>query len=282
MLSALAEPRSVLSEKHIRNSVPMKTWEELLEAFKKLVDEAVGDKKGDEAKTARAESYAKLPREVRQHFNDAGRAAAEGPLNQEVTDLKEENEKLTTQAETAESRVQELEKDPEGATKREAELKEENESLTTQLADEKAGRKTDTESHKAENEKASLEGMIKDLIATGSKRFDSAWFELEVRKAQDENRIRVVDGKIQIIAKGLKTPIAEETTEGLITAFIDEVATDAPDTRVLSDTDNGAGTDGKGGSGNGIVDQARKAAERLKADPAAIDKEIEERLSSLG
>ena len=261
----------------------MKTWEELLEAFTKLVSDAVGDKKGKEAKAAKAEAYAKLPREVRQYFNDAGRASAEGPLNQEITDLKEEVEKLTTKAETAESRVQELEKDPEGATKRENELKEENESLTEQLADEKAGRKTEKETRDKEKETAKLDGTIDKLIKVGSERFDDPWFELEVRNAQKEGRFRIVDGKVQIIAKGLKTPIAEETEDGLIAAFIDEVAPDAPDERVKSDTDAGGGSGGgSGSSGNALVDQARKAAEALKPNTEGAKAEYDSRMGALG
>ena len=267
-------------------------WKEILAALKAKIDEAIGDKTGDDRKSAiRKVLTDNLPNEYVQPIYDSGHGAATGTLQQEITTLRSEKKDLESRLARSETRVKELERGPADTDKRIAELQTQVSQLTEENGELKSAHKADRERWETERQEHAVSSVRERIRSAGHKRFDDPWFDLRLQEAEREGRLKaeprkdadgnVVGYDVVLLQKGKSIPVQADGEEGLIKAYLEEVSVVAPKERVKSNADAGGGSGGDGSSGNAIIDQARKAAEALKPKPQDMTQQIDARLNSL-
>lgn len=232
------------------------------EELTKLVDEAVGDKTGEKRDNALwAALKEHLPSEYRQAIFNKGHASATAETRDKIDSLETERDTLNEKLTASKSRIAELEskKLPDDASEREQQLATQVEELKNDLQGLKDQREADKKQYEAERKQSRIDSTIERIRVEGHKQYDDPWFDLQLREALDEGRFDVEGDRVVIRQKGRETPIQADSEKDLVGAFLDEVSTYAPDTRVKSNVDAGGGSSG-GGSGAGKWERYQKAA----------------------
>jgi DNA polymerase III gamma/tau subunit len=230
--------------------------EQLLEAIKNPTSE--------NAKTAAA-ALKKLAQPIYQAVFNQGHSAATEKADATETELKASLEEAQKQAKEAQAKVDEMKKGSPDVAK----ITEQYEAQITELKEKHKAEKRELVT-KAEN--ASLEVHRKAAVDRLVEKHDIPRLVAEVllERAENSSRLKLKDGKLQILQAGKDIPIVVDAEQDPLDVYTAELAGAVPAGLKVSNSDRGAGsTSTSTGSGSGGYDPVKEGKARAEAQKNA-------------